>query len=93
MGIKDAYEKYHEIVITDDAIEAAVDYSVRYQTDKKLPDKAIDLIDTTAARLKIYTDSPKEISCQRNDIIKTLSRAIKIPEDQLGSEKTITSES
>lgn len=93
MGIKDAYEKYHQITITDDAVEAAVDYSVRYQTDKRLPDKAIDLIDTTAARLKIYTENPTEISCERTDIIKTLSRAIKIPEDQLGLEKTVTSES
>ena len=91
LGVKNAYEKFHQITITDEAIEAAVDYSVRYQTDKKLPDKAIDLIDTTAARLKIYVDDPREISCTREDIIKTLSRAIKIPEDQLGIEKTVTS--
>lgn len=91
LGIKNAYEKFHQISITDEAIEAAVDYSVRYQTDKKLPDKAIDLIDTTAARLKIYVDNPIEISCGREDIIKTLSKAIKIPEDQLGIEKTVTS--
>ncbi|MDO8435604.1 MAG: ATP-dependent Clp protease ATP-binding subunit [bacterium] len=48
-GIKRRYETYHHVTIDDDALEAAVDLSVRYITDKKLPDKAIDLLDEAAA--------------------------------------------
>jgi ATP-dependent Clp protease ATP-binding subunit ClpC len=43
--LKESFEDYHNLIIEDDAIEAAVDYSVRFMTDRYLPDKAIDLID------------------------------------------------
>ena len=52
-GLRPKYEEYHGIVITDEAIEAAVQLSKRYITDRFLPDKAIDLIDETAARVRI----------------------------------------
>lgn len=52
-GLKKIYEKHHEIRITDDAIDAAVKLSNRYINARYLPDKAIDLIDTAAARIKI----------------------------------------
>ena len=60
-GIKDKYEAHHNVVITEDAIEAAVRLSDRYITDRFLPDKAIDLIDEAAsrARLNAYT-GPEE---------------------------------
>ncbi|HTL39823.1 MAG TPA: ATP-dependent Clp protease ATP-binding subunit [Methylomirabilota bacterium] len=48
-GLRENYEKHHGVVITDDAIKAAVDLSARYITDRFLPDKALDLIDETAA--------------------------------------------
>lgn len=51
-GIKESYEEFHNVVITDDAISAAVDLSIRYQTDKRLPDKAIDLIDSACAMVR-----------------------------------------
>lgn len=86
-GIRSAYEKFHDLVITDDAIDAAVDYSVRYQTDKKLPDKAIDLIDTASAKEKIKPNN-KDIHITRNHIIDCLSKATKIPVDQIGQEST-----
>lgn len=54
-GLKKNYEKYHGVKITDDAIIAAVDYSIRYLQDKFLPDKAIDLVDEAAAKLKVET--------------------------------------
>jgi len=85
-GIKSKFEEFHKINITDEAIEAAVDYSVRYQSDKKLPDKAIDLIDTTSARLKIKVEDSNLFYVTKNDIIETLSAAIKIPVDQLSNE-------
>ncbi len=52
-GIKENYEKYHLVHITDEAIEAAVNLSTRYLQDKFLPDKAIDLIDEAASKIKI----------------------------------------
>lgn len=85
-GIKSKFEEFHKITISDEAIETAVDYSVRYQSDKKLPDKAIDLIDTTSARIKIKVEDSTNISVNKFDIIETLSSAIKIPIDQLSNE-------
>ncbi|HBH94900.1 MAG TPA: ATP-dependent Clp protease ATP-binding subunit ClpC [Ruminococcaceae bacterium] len=59
-GLKDKYETHHKIIITDEAIDKAVSLSARYIRNRRLPDKAIDLIDEAAARqrLKVYSDSP-----------------------------------
>lgn len=54
-GIRDKYEAHHNVKITDEAIEAAVKMSVRYINDRFLPDKAIDLIDEAASRLRLKT--------------------------------------
>ena len=88
-GIRSQYEKFHNLQISDEAIDTAVEYSVRYITDRKLPDKAIDLIDTTAAKVKIAVEDSSEIIVNRQDIIRTLSRAVKIPEDQLGKDTAV----
>ncbi len=56
-GLRAKYEDHHKIEITDEAIEAAVQLSVRYISDKFLPDKAIDLIDETCARIRIQGSS------------------------------------
>ena len=53
-GIKGAYENHHNLFITEDAIEAAVNLSTRYVTDRYLPDKAIDLIDESGSRVRMY---------------------------------------
>jgi len=84
-GLRTYFEDFHKGSISDEAITAAVDLSVRYQTDKKLPDKAIDLIDTAAARLKIQG---KPFTVTRTDIIDILSKFTKIPRDQIGTEST-----
>ena len=56
-GIKKYYEKHHNVRITDAAIDQAVKLSVKYMPDKKLPDKAIDIIDCAAARYKLKDDA------------------------------------
>lgn len=62
-GIKEKYELHHHVRITDDALISAVNLSVRYLTDRKLPDKAIDLIDESMSRLKLQIESePEQIS-------------------------------
>ena len=61
-GLKERYESYHKIKIKDEAIIQAVDLSQRYITDRFLPDKAIDLIDEAAAKLRLEMDSlPEEL--------------------------------
>lgn len=61
-GIKDKYEVHHGVRIKDEAIIAAVEFSTRYISDRYLPDKAIDLMDEAAARLRIQIDSlPEEL--------------------------------
>jgi len=59
-GLKDRYEQHHGVRITDGAIVAATMLSNRYITDRFLPDKAIDLVDEAAARLKMQVDSKPE---------------------------------
>ena len=69
-GLKERYETHHKVRIKDDAIISAVTLSARYITDRYLPDKAIDLIDEAAAKLRLEVDSkPEEID--------TLDRQIK----------------
>ena len=61
-GLKERYETHHKVRINDDAIIAAVTLSTRYITDRFLPDKAIDLVDEAAAKLRLEVDSkPEEI--------------------------------
>ena len=83
-GLRPHFEKFHGGKIGNLAIETAVDLSVRYQTDKKLPDKAIDLIDMTCARLKIID---KKFVCSKDEVINTLSKATKIPKENFTNEK------
>ena len=66
-GLQERYEVYHKIQIMDEAIVAAVELSHRYISDRQLPDKAIDLIDEAAAKLRLELDSlPEEIDeCDR----------------------------
>ncbi len=72
-GLKDTYEAYHKIIITDEAINAAANLSDRYITDRSLPDKAIDLIDEACSRAKVnFTLKPQKVR-DLEDKIKTLS--------------------
>lgn len=83
-GIKTSYEEFHKVVILDSAIEAAVDLSVRFQNDKKLPDKAIDLIDSAAA-LKRTTDC-KQRNVTELEIQHEISRITGIPISQMSKQ-------
>jgi ATP-dependent Clp protease ATP-binding subunit ClpA len=89
-GLRFNFEKFHGGKILDEALDAAVEMSVRYQTDKKLPDKAIDLIDACCAKNKIkYTGW----SVSRSDIINAISNITKIPVDQIGVQENSNSNS
>ena len=70
-GLKERYELHHGIRISDNAIVAAVDLSIRYITDRYLPDKAIDLIDEAAASLRLEAESmPQELEEIKKEIRK-----------------------
>ena len=79
-GLRDRYEAHHKVRITDEAIEAAVQLSDRYITDRYLPDKAIDLIDEAASRVRIrsYTTPPdmKELEAKIQQLNKEKEEAI-----------------
>ncbi|MCL2355574.1 MAG: ATP-dependent Clp protease ATP-binding subunit [Defluviitaleaceae bacterium] len=80
-GIRDKYEAHHNVQITDDAVIAAVQLSSRYISDRFLPDKAIDLLDETASkvRLRSYTAPPniKHLNEQINELEAEKEEAIK----------------
>ncbi|WP_338692340.1 ATP-dependent chaperone ClpB [Bradyrhizobium sp. 26S5] len=81
-GLKDKYEQHHGVRITDSALVAATTLSNRYITDRFLPDKAIDLMDEAAARLKMQVDSkPEELDSLDRDIIR-----LKIEQEALKKE-------
>lgn len=83
-GLKEKYENHHKVRIKDDAIIAAVQLSTRYITDRFLPDKAIDLMDEAAARLRLQVDSVPESLDEVSRRIKQLEierEAIKREDD------------
>jgi ATP-dependent Clp protease ATP-binding subunit ClpA len=80
-GVKKYYEQFHKVKITDEAIQAAVKLSVKYQSDKKLPDKAIDLIDCACSRFNIKMDQERIIG--EDQIQYELAQSIQIPEEQI----------
>jgi ATP-dependent Clp protease ATP-binding subunit ClpA len=85
MGIKPVYEEFHNVKITPEAVNVAVDLSIRYQSDKRLPDKAIDLIDSASALAKIRVRGNKTVDAAQ--IRKELSRITGIPESQFTQSK------
>lgn len=102
-GLRDRYESFHRVIITDEAIEAAVKFSDRYINDRYLPDKAIDLVDEAGARLRIrrMTAPPElreideriaEVKREKESAIdaQDFERAAALRDDErrLGSERT-----
>ena len=77
-GIKKYYEEFHKTQISDEAIQASIDLSVKYQTDKKLPDKAIDLIDLACSRLNLREDNTDR-NINKESIELELSNMTKMP--------------
>ena len=86
-GIKKYYEDYHKTTITDEGIEEAIKLSIKYQTDKKLPDKAIDLIDVACSRFNLKEVTGDKI-VGRDEIQFELAKIIKLPEEQVAEKET-----
>ena len=90
-GLKKYYEQHHNVKISDAAIEQAVKLSVKYMTDKKLPDKAIDIIDCASARYKLKDDEGMEGVSQIVDIEQItyeLSKMINMPLESVAQKES-----
>ena len=85
-GVKQYYEKFHKCTITDEACEDAVDYSTKFIADKKLPDKAIDVIDVACARLRL--NGVKDGKIDHDEIIHEISVMTGISIEQLSQKQT-----
>ena len=84
-GVKQYYEKFHKCTITDEACEDAVDYSTKFIADKKLPDKAIDVIDVACARLRLKGIQDGKID--HDEIIHEISVMTGISIEQLSQKQ------
>ncbi|MES2504383.1 MAG: AAA family ATPase [Myxococcota bacterium] len=83
-GLKGKYEEFHHVKISPKALQAAVSLSVRHLQEKKLPDKAIDLIDEAAAGLKLK--GKKNATVTEHDIEQTVARMAQIPPKQVSQD-------
>ena len=86
-GLRKYYEKHHGVKITNQALTDAVTYSVKYMSDKKLPDKAIDLIDCACARFKVKDEENGVVD--HNEIIFEVSKIANLPLEQVSAKEGV----
>jgi len=79
MGLKSYFEEFHKVKYTAEAIQGAVDLAVRHITDRKLPDKAIDVIDEAGARQKLVDEKKRKKTIGIKDIEFVISKIARIP--------------
>jgi ATP-dependent Clp protease ATP-binding subunit ClpA len=84
-GLKKYYEKHHQVKITNQAIIDSVKYSVKYLTDKHLPDKAIDLIDCACARFKVRDEEGGTVD--HDEIVFEVAKQANLPVEQVASKE------
>jgi len=88
-GLRDKYEEAHGVYVRDDGVEAAARLSARYISGRQLPDKAVDLLDTAAARVKISVSSKPDYIDDRERQIKTLERELSAIQRDIEAETRI----
>jgi ATP-dependent Clp protease ATP-binding subunit ClpA len=79
MGLKSRFESFHGLKYSNEAIKTAVELSSRYMSDRKLPDKAIDVIDETGASQKLRPESKRKKTITQKDIEQTIATMARIP--------------
>jgi len=84
-GLKLRFEEHHHVQFTRGALRSAVELSVRHITDRHLPDKAIDVIDEAAARLRLLPESKRRKTVQVRDIEETVAKIARIPPKSVSS--------
>lgn len=86
-GIQEEFEHFHHLTISSDAIQASADLSKRYITDRFLPDKAIDLMDEAAAKLRVTTQDVDGLTVEDQDIYNLIAEKTGIPVQKLVSDE------
>jgi ATP-dependent Clp protease ATP-binding subunit ClpA len=86
-GLKKYYERHHKVKITNQAVIDSVKYSIKYITDKKLPDKAIDLIDRASARFKVRDEEGGVVD--HDEIVFEVSKIANLPLEQVSNKETV----
>ena len=86
LGIKKYYEEFHKTIISEEAVDASIKLSVKYQADKKLPDKAIDLLDCACSRFNLKKVEERIVT--EEDIQFELAKAVNLPEEQVKEKET-----
>jgi ATP-dependent Clp protease ATP-binding subunit ClpA len=87
-GIRKYYEEHHKVKIKDEAIKAAIDLSVKYQNDKKLPDKAIDLIDLACSRFNLKIVESRTVG--ESEIQYELAKVVNMPAETIAEQESST---
>ncbi len=87
-GLKSYYEDFHKLKYTDDAIKAAVELSARYITDRKLPDKAIDVIDEAGASQMLFPEGKRRKKLGAKDIEAVIAKMARIPAKSVSKSDT-----
>ncbi|MCX7981426.1 MAG: ATP-dependent Clp protease ATP-binding subunit ClpA [Syntrophales bacterium] len=88
-GLREKYESFHNVRYTEDALRAAAELAGKHIIDRRLPDKAIDVIDEAGARTKLYRENPFErVVITNEDIEKIVARMARIPEKSVSSSES-----
>jgi ATP-dependent Clp protease ATP-binding subunit ClpA len=87
-GLKPYYEEFHKVKFTDEAIESSVQLSARYMADRKLPDKAIDVIDETGASQMLVAEDKRKKVIDVSDIEATIATMARIPAKNVSRDDT-----
>jgi len=87
-GIRERYEEHHRLKISDDALESAAKLSARYVTDRFLPDKAIDLVDEAASRVRMYKSEAALTSKDIVSELREINKQLNDPESNLDNDAT-----
>ncbi|WP_425409077.1 ATP-dependent Clp protease ATP-binding subunit ClpA [Hyphococcus sp.] len=88
MGLKPYFEKHHKLEYTDEAIRAAAELSSKYMTDRKLPDKAIDVIDEAGARQMLFTEDKRVKIIGESQIEEVVAKMARIPPKSVSKSDT-----
>ena len=89
-GLKKYYEKHHKVKITNQAVIDSVKYSIKYMSDKKLPDKAIDLIDRACARFKVKDEEGGIVD--HDEIVFEIAKIANLPLEQVSNKESVNVE-
>ena len=87
-GLKAVYEKHHHVSYSDDAIKASVELSARYIHDRKLPDKAIDVIDEVGAAQMLRKPEDRKSTIELHDIEEIVAKIARIPPKSVSKDDT-----